>query len=197
MSKITALRAGRGRGKRVNIYLDGKFAFSLEAEVAIREGLRVEQELSTERIKTLSGADNLQRCLNAAALYLSYRPRSEPELRERLRRRGFDGKPGIFQPPQPAADAAGTEKKRSGRRDNRSRCRFNRRRGKRLPGGGEESPEPVPCRLPEFPAPPGRPPEEARIQLRGNKPRRGKALAGGGRRGQYGILTFISTKVGK
>jgi regulatory protein len=90
MSKITALRAGRGRGKRVNIYLDGKFAFSLEAEVAIREGLRVEQELSTERIKTLSGADNLQRCLNAAALYLSYRPRSEPELRERLRRRGFD-----------------------------------------------------------------------------------------------------------
>ena len=32
-----------------------------------------------------------QRCLDAALRYLSYRPRSEAELRERLGRRGFDG----------------------------------------------------------------------------------------------------------
>ncbi len=89
MSKITALRAGRGRGKRVNIFLDGKFAFSLEAEVAAKEGLQVEQEISADRIKTLSRSDDIQRCFNAATLYLSYRPRSEPELRERLRRRKF------------------------------------------------------------------------------------------------------------
>jgi len=31
-----------------------------------------------------------QRCLNAALRYLDYRPRSEAELRERLKRRGFD-----------------------------------------------------------------------------------------------------------
>ncbi len=91
MRKITALRVGRGRGKRVNIFLDGKFAFSLEAEVAAKEGLQVEQVLSDEQIKALTRSDHFHRCLNAAVHYLSYRPRSESELRERLRQRGFDG----------------------------------------------------------------------------------------------------------
>ncbi|MFC1932498.1 regulatory protein RecX [Chloroflexota bacterium] len=91
MKKISALRVGRGRGKRVNIFLDGTFAFSLEAEVVAKEGLQVEQVLSAEQIEALRRSDNFQRCFNAAAHYLSYRPRSEFEIRERLLRRGFDG----------------------------------------------------------------------------------------------------------
>jgi len=90
MKKITAIRAGRGRGKRVNVFLDGKFAFSLEAEVAVKEDLQVGQELSVGQIEALARSDHFHRCLNAAAHYLSYRPRSESELRERLYRRGFD-----------------------------------------------------------------------------------------------------------
>jgi len=88
--KITAIRVGKGRGKRVNVFLDGKFAFSLEAEVVVREGLQVEQELSAGQIEALARSDHFHRCFNAAAHYLSYRPRSESELRERLHRRGFD-----------------------------------------------------------------------------------------------------------
>jgi len=91
MRKITALRPGKGRGKRVNVFLDGAFAFSLEADVAGQEGLRVEQVLSAEQIEALSKADHFQRCLNAAIHYLGYRPRSESEIRDRLRRRGFNG----------------------------------------------------------------------------------------------------------
>lgn len=91
MKKVTALRAGRGQGKRVNVFLDGRFAFSLEAELAVKEGLGVGQELSEGDIETLTGADLFQRCLNAALHYLGYRPRSEAELRQRLGRRGFDG----------------------------------------------------------------------------------------------------------
>ncbi|MBE9512604.1 MAG: RecX family transcriptional regulator [Chloroflexi bacterium] len=90
MKKVTALRLGRGRGKRVNIYLDDRFAFSLEAEVAVREGLKVGQELATDQIEALARLDSVQRCLNVATRYLSYRPRSESELRERLCQRGFD-----------------------------------------------------------------------------------------------------------
>jgi len=91
MKRITALRVGRGRRKRVNVSLDGRFAFSLEAEVAIKEGLQVGQELSASQIETLARFDHFHRCLNTAAHYLSYRPRSEFELRERLHQRGFDG----------------------------------------------------------------------------------------------------------
>jgi regulatory protein len=91
MRKITALKAGKGRRKRVNIFLDGEYAFSLEAEVAVKEGLRVDQELSPERIEEIAFENNYRRCYDAAALFLGYRPRSEPELRERLRKRGFPG----------------------------------------------------------------------------------------------------------
>jgi regulatory protein len=90
MTKVTALRAGRSR-QRVNVFLDGKFAFSLEAEVALKEGLQVGQELSSSRIEALVRSDHFHRCLNATVHYLSYRPRSESEVRERLQRRGFDG----------------------------------------------------------------------------------------------------------
>ena len=91
MKRITALRVGKSRGKRVNVFLDGKFAFSLEAEVAVREGLQPGQELSAGEIEVLARSDHFHRCLNAATHYLSYRPRSESELRERLYQRGFNG----------------------------------------------------------------------------------------------------------
>ncbi|MBC8477243.1 MAG: RecX family transcriptional regulator [Dehalococcoidia bacterium] len=89
MSRITDLRTGKGREKRINIYLDGRFAFSLGAEVAVKENLQVGQELSVDQIESLTGGDQLQRCLGAAYRYLGYRPRSESELRERMQRRGF------------------------------------------------------------------------------------------------------------
>jgi len=91
MKKVTALRTGRRQGKRVNVFLDGRFAFSLEAEVAVKHGLEMGQELSEGDIEALTRADLRHRCLNAALLYLSYRPRSEAELRQRLHWRGFDG----------------------------------------------------------------------------------------------------------
>jgi len=90
MRKITALRVERGRRKRVKIALDGKFAFSVEAEVAAKEGLQIGQLLSEDQIEALARSDHYHRCLNAAVHYLSYRPRSESELKERLRQRGFD-----------------------------------------------------------------------------------------------------------
>jgi len=90
MREITAIRTGRGRRKRVNVFMDGRFALSLEAEVVVKNGLRVGQELSTTEIEALARDDSFQRCLDAAIHYLGYRPRSESELRQRLHQRGFD-----------------------------------------------------------------------------------------------------------
>jgi len=91
MKRITAIRAGRGQKKRVNVFLDGRFAFGLEAEVAIKEDLKVGQELTADQIGALARSDQFHRCLNATARYLSYRPRSESELRQRLHQHGFNG----------------------------------------------------------------------------------------------------------
>jgi len=75
----------------VNVFLDGRFAFSLEAVVVVKEGLKVGQELAVDQVEMLARTDHFHRCFNTAAHYLSYRPRSESEVRERLQRRGFDG----------------------------------------------------------------------------------------------------------
>jgi len=89
VNKITDLRTGKRRDKRLNIFLDGRFAFSLGAEVVAKENLQVGQELSSNQIESLAGNDEVQRCLEAAYRYLGYRPRSESEIRERMQRRGF------------------------------------------------------------------------------------------------------------
>jgi regulatory protein len=90
MAIVTKLTAGKSRGDRLNVFLDGKFSFSLLTEVALKEGLRVEQELSVSQVESLTRSDRYQRCLNAAIRYLGYRPRSEAEVRQRLQRHGFD-----------------------------------------------------------------------------------------------------------
>jgi regulatory protein len=89
MMKITGLRAGKSREKRVNVFLDGKPALDLLLDVALKEGLKVGQELSENRLAALAGLDRYQRCLNAAIRFLGYRPRSESEVRQRLLKRGF------------------------------------------------------------------------------------------------------------
>jgi len=91
-SKITAIKAGKGlRLKRSNIFLDGRFAFSLDNAVILKEKLKVGQTLSAEEMETLAGADRYERCLNTALVFLGYRPRSEAETRSRLQKRGYAG----------------------------------------------------------------------------------------------------------
>lgn len=90
MSKITGLKRGRTRAKRVNVYLDGKFAISLTPETALKENLKVGQELGRKALEALAEKDLRQRSYNTAVRFLGYRPRSESEIRQRLTRHGFD-----------------------------------------------------------------------------------------------------------
>ncbi|HEX79381.1 MAG TPA: regulatory protein RecX [Dehalococcoidia bacterium] len=91
MVKIIALRLGKGRNKKASILLDGKPSLKLEPEVAVKEGLKVGDELSDNRIAELNRASHHQSCYDAALRYLDYRPRSEYEIRQRLYQHGFDG----------------------------------------------------------------------------------------------------------
>jgi len=90
VAKITALRFGKGRSKKVNVSLDGRHAFNLELDVAIKERLKVGQEISAGQVEALKKAGYQQRCYDAAARLLGYRPRSEHEMKQRLAQHGFD-----------------------------------------------------------------------------------------------------------
>ncbi len=90
MSKITALKANKRSGEQVNMFLDGKFAVKIDTETVTKKGLKVGEEISENRIQELTEDAGLARGMNIAYRFLSYRPRSEAEMKERLRRRGLD-----------------------------------------------------------------------------------------------------------
>jgi regulatory protein len=84
MKKITAIQAQKNRPDRVNIHLDGEFAFGL-ARIAAA-WLAVGQELNEEKIERLLLEDARERAFQQAMLFLSYRARSESEIRKNLRK---------------------------------------------------------------------------------------------------------------
>src|SRR5512147_2530587 len=85
--KITALKIQKRNPRRVNVYLDGEFAFGLERVAAV--WLKIDQELSDEKITELQGEDEGEKAYQKALKLLSYRPRSEAEIRKKLAQRGL------------------------------------------------------------------------------------------------------------
>lgn len=82
MKKITAIQVQKNNPNRVNVYLDGEFAFGLAHIVAA--WLQVGQGLDEEKITKLLAEDSRERALRQALLFLSYRARSENEIRQNL-----------------------------------------------------------------------------------------------------------------
>jgi regulatory protein len=80
--RITALQLQKRNRQRVNVYLDGKFAFGVARIVAA--WLQVGQELSEEKIAELQGEDAWEVAYQQALKFLNYRPRSENEVRRNL-----------------------------------------------------------------------------------------------------------------
>lgn len=82
MGVITALEVQKRNKKRVNVFVDGEFAFSLSLDDAAR--LRKGQSLSPADVEALQGGDAVKRAVDSAARLLTTRPRSEQEIRRNL-----------------------------------------------------------------------------------------------------------------
>jgi len=79
---ITALKIQKRDKGRVSVYLDNEFAFGLSRLVA--GWLSVGQELSDEKIYELQDTESREKAYQRAVNFLSYRPRSELEIRRNL-----------------------------------------------------------------------------------------------------------------
>src|SRR5574340_1235861 len=90
MGTITALKVQKRNPNRVNVYLDGEFAFGLARIVAA--WLRVGMMLSDEKIEALQIQDAGEAAYQQALRFISYRPRSEMEIRKKLVEKGTDEK---------------------------------------------------------------------------------------------------------
>lgn len=86
--RITALKFQKRNQQRVNVHIDGRFAFGLAAIEAMR--LKIGQYLSAAEIARLKEGDQVAIAYDRALSFLSYRPRSVAEVRRRLTEKQFD-----------------------------------------------------------------------------------------------------------
>jgi len=84
---ITKLSIQKGNPGRVNVYLDGKFAFGIPKYAAA--GLKTGQELTESEIEKLQERDQKDRALSSALRSLNRRLQSESELQKKLIQKGF------------------------------------------------------------------------------------------------------------
>lgn len=79
---ITDLTLQKRNRQRVNVYLDGEYAFGLARIVAA--WLHIGQELSDEKILQLQAEDAREVAYQRALNFINYRPRTEAEIRRTL-----------------------------------------------------------------------------------------------------------------
>jgi regulatory protein len=86
--QITALEVQKKNPNRVNVYLDGEFAFGLSRIVAawLEPGMKINQE----KINSLQAADTSEIVYQKALKLLDYRPRTEKEIYQRLAQKGYE-----------------------------------------------------------------------------------------------------------
>ncbi len=83
--KVTALEVQKRNKERVNVYIDGEFAFGLNMLDAAT--LRKGQVLTEAEVTELQHADAIVKAVDSAANFLSYRPRSSAEVRNNLKKK--------------------------------------------------------------------------------------------------------------
>lgn len=87
--RITKIESQRTSSTRKKIYIDGEYALDISAETLVQFGLRTGDEITEARLKALQAAEGLQAAKRAALQLLERRPRTEKEIRDKLREKEF------------------------------------------------------------------------------------------------------------
>jgi len=86
LHKITAIKAQKRKKDRVNIYLDGEYAFSLSRITAA--WLHIDQDLSEEKIAELKSQDAHEVAYTKTLQRLNHRDYTQAEVRQKLEQNG-------------------------------------------------------------------------------------------------------------
>ena len=85
---VTAIVKQKNNRRRLNIFLDGEFAFSLEPVVA--GWLQIGQVLDEKAVEELKRKDIPESAFEKAMHFMNYRERTSEEIRQKLAGLGFD-----------------------------------------------------------------------------------------------------------
>lgn len=89
---ITDLKQGVKNPNRVNVFVDGKFSFSLDIAQVVDLEVKVGLALSAEKLEELKRASEFGKLYQRALEWALTRPRSEKEVRDYLYKKVFERK---------------------------------------------------------------------------------------------------------
>ncbi len=84
MSKITAIEFQKKNKNRVNLYLDGEYALSLQTELVYKYRLEKDLELDGEKLVEILKSDEYERAKNKALQSITRAEKSEKKMKEKL-----------------------------------------------------------------------------------------------------------------
>ncbi len=87
--KITSIEPQKNKN-RVNIYVDNLFSIGIEEELRFKYKLEIGMEVNDAFIKDILRVEEQNKVTNHALKLLSYRQRSEKEIYDALKRKGFE-----------------------------------------------------------------------------------------------------------
>ncbi|MCA1055620.1 recombination regulator RecX [Rossellomorea aquimaris] len=86
MGVITKITKQVKNDERYNLFIDGTYAFSVDEGVLAKFGLRKGLEVDELAISEMQYEDDVKKALNKAIHFLSFRMRTEDEVRDHLKR---------------------------------------------------------------------------------------------------------------
>lgn len=90
MAKITKIEIQKRNKERVNLFLDGEYAFALSAELIYKEGLKINAEIDSEKLKALAERESFIRCKESALRIIERSYKTEKEMRDKLKLKGYE-----------------------------------------------------------------------------------------------------------
>ncbi|MBE6184170.1 recombination regulator RecX [Heyndrickxia ginsengihumi] len=90
MPTITKISVQKNNPERYNIFLDGQYRFSVDEEVLARFQLLKGKEISSFELDHIMLQDDIRKGVNIAIQFLSFRMRSEKEIKDYLRKKEMD-----------------------------------------------------------------------------------------------------------
>lgn len=84
MPQITAIKPQKRKKDRLNVFIDGKFSFGANAQIALKYSLKPGKKLEQKTIDEVYKSEESSTLFEAALNFISYRPRSEKEVEDYL-----------------------------------------------------------------------------------------------------------------
>ena len=86
---ITKLTPQKNNPDRASVFLDGAFAFGVQQRLLLKYNLHVGRTLTPDEQREIEQEDAVAEAKAAAFDYLAHKPRTEKEVRRKLRKRDF------------------------------------------------------------------------------------------------------------